>query len=213
LSALNIQIKNNKSEEHSDDKVWVMAEYDGTVKLGPKKLSDLTQINPHTYNLFDSDQPNIPKARIYFSYGDNSMPKSAILNPIDPNVKNIRYDWVELTYTGDPADCANLTAVNQLGIPMMLETFCNSTKVQNVGYKNSFNTLRDNLWSLNPKAFIGENDKTFIRVVSPNNGNDTHAKSWAEVSDFKSYLNSLAGKTFELKGLYYGNGSWASCSL
>lgn len=157
--------------------------------------------------------PNVDTSagRIYISYL-KSLPDTSIIDPCNPNVKDIRYDIVELTNTGGTKDSANLSSVNQLGIPMKLETYKSGKVVQSVGYKDSFKTIIDTLYKINKAAFIGTNGTDFIRVISPDNASsDIHASSWADKSNYSDYLNKITGESFEIIGDYYGTKVYPAC--
>lgn len=159
----------------------------------------------------DTDDPlyplynnNFAGGRIYVSFGEFPFTSNPTGNPCDPSVAELRYDWIELTADGAPAACANLSGVNQLGIAMTLESYLKNTKVSYVGYNDSLNTIKNNLYSINQKAFIGGNDTEFVRVISPDNGDTTESQSWSSVCDYEGYLKSLQGQEFEIKGYYCG---------
>ncbi|WP_445457020.1 beta-1,3-glucanase family protein [Flavobacterium sp. HNIBRBA15423] len=71
--------------------------------------------------------------RIYISYGQTW----SVLNTGYEPAQNItdanfflRYDKMELTFNGNPADVADLTSIDYWSIPMQLETYLNGTIVQ-----------------------------------------------------------------------------------
>jgi len=71
--------------------------------------------------------------RIYISYGKTWTVQNAYYEPAqnitDPNFF-LRYDKMELTFNGTPADVADLTSIDYWSIPMQLETSFNETSVQ-----------------------------------------------------------------------------------
>jgi len=71
--------------------------------------------------------------RIYISYGKTWTVQNAYYEPAqnitDPNFF-LRYDKMELTFNGDPADVADLTSIDYWSIPMQLETFFNEASIQ-----------------------------------------------------------------------------------
>ncbi len=188
-------------------------------QLMQKQLSSLpaTTYNGQQYKVICNDANNqatdplyplytnsFVSGRIYVSFGQFPFSSDPTGNPCDPSVKELRYDWVELTADGKPAACANLTGVNQLGIPMTLESYLKNQKISYVGYKDSITTIRSNLYKINTTAFTGGNGTGFVRVVSPDNGDTTQAQSWTSVSGYEDYLKSLQGQSFEIKGYYCG---------
>ncbi|NQY30242.1 MAG: hypothetical protein HRT69_12320 [Flavobacteriaceae bacterium] len=71
--------------------------------------------------------------RIYISYGKTWAVQNANYEPAqnitDPNFF-LRYDKMELTFNGDPADVADLTSIDYWSIPMQLETFLNEKSIK-----------------------------------------------------------------------------------
>lgn len=177
-----------------------MAQNNNTIKLDPVRLNELTPSlsELHTYSM------HLPtgfvSARIYISFGHDHMPVKAVLDPADPILANIRYDWVELTYNGDPADYANLTAVEQFGIPMMLQTYKNKEKIQSVGYKDSHLAIREKLYKINSNSFIGGYGSDFVRALSP-----IKNSSWRTRNNYNKYLSKIKGQHFEIKGEFHGS--------
>lgn len=99
------------------------------------------------YSLSDlSEGVNVTNfsGRIYVCYGsawavqyNDYEPAQAVT---DPNFF-LRYDKMELTFTGDPADVADLTSIDYWSIPMSLNTYMGTTKVQSVsGFTNGATT-------------------------------------------------------------------------
>ena len=116
--------------------------------------------------------------RIYVCYGDtwevqynNYEPAQAVT---DPNFF-LRYDKMELTFTGDPADVADLTSIDYWSIPMSLNTYLGTTKVQSVsGFINGATTqsvYNDLLALTNPPvsglAGPGGVDGTPVKALVP----------------------------------------------
>jgi len=73
--------------------------------------------------------------RIYVAYGTPWTVESANYEPgqavTDPNFF-LRYDKMEITYTGDPADVANLTSIDYWSIPLTLNTLLKSKPAETV---------------------------------------------------------------------------------
>lgn len=168
-----------------------------------QQISTLRPDGLNTY-IVRSSVTSFISGRIYIGYKNKpNTGNSGIIDPKDN--PNTRFDWVELTYTGDINDKANLTAVNQLGIPMKLETQDNSgNTIQSIGYKDSFNTLINKLKTKNSKAFVYGSSGEFIRVLAPNTDN-IQGKSWSTINNYNNYLNTIKSKTITIKGSYYGD--------
>jgi len=164
----NIHVMTENAAQNSSVKQYILSSLTKDGKTG-------NYIVPNTDN---------SAGRIYISF-NNPLPSTAIIDPSNPNVQSIRYDLVELTNTGGPNDSANLSSVNQLGIPMKLETYKSGKLVQSVGYKDSFKTIIDAAYKINQNSFIGSTGRDFIRVISPDNSSsDKHASSWADKSNY-----------------------------
>lgn len=71
--------------------------------------------------------------RIYISYGQTWSVLNTGYEPAQ-NITDVnfflRYDKMELTFNGNPADVADLTSIDYWSIPMQLETYLNGTIVQ-----------------------------------------------------------------------------------
>lgn len=128
--------------------------------------------------------------RIYLCYG----PTWTVVNdgyepaqtPTDPNFF-LRYDKVEMTYTGNPADVADLTSIDYWAIPMSLETYKGTEKVSKVsgllGKNTSAQSIFDALTQITRKTKHGlpalvpgqfkqmgtgpKPGKTFARIIGP----------------------------------------------
>ncbi|WP_347065367.1 beta-1,3-glucanase family protein [Flavobacterium sp. WV_118_3] len=71
--------------------------------------------------------------RIYVAYGQTWSVLKAGYEPAQNSTDAnffLRYDKMELTFNGNPADVADLTSIDYWSIPMQLETFLNGTRVQ-----------------------------------------------------------------------------------
>lgn len=98
---------------------------------------------PTTLNKISGQKITINKlvsGRIYISYGKGVGVSVPFNSPT-------RFDWAELTVIPSSSDVANLTAVDQLGIGMRLNTFDGSNKkLEEVGSANSdtvFDAMQD----------------------------------------------------------------------
>jgi len=71
--------------------------------------------------------------RIYVAYGQTWSVLNAGYEPAQ-NITDVnfflRYDKMELTFNGNPADVADLTSIDYWSIPMQLETFLSGVSVQ-----------------------------------------------------------------------------------
>lgn len=130
------------SSKYNDDEVylWFTADTATNQRYGLKKKGESQNLRLGTPYKFSDLKDGLEVSyysggRIYISYG---APLPEV--PLDPNGKpirnpgvhgdddgkgddgyNIRYDFVELTYTPHPADVADLTSMDQFAIPIQLQ--------------------------------------------------------------------------------------------
>lgn len=129
--------------------------------------------------------------RIYISYGAGVGVSVPFNSPT-------RFDWAELTVIPSSSDVANLTAVDQFGIGMRLETFNGSgTKLEEVGSANS-NTVFEAMQKIpgGPAATLKDGSGNILRVLSPN-----QTDAYPELGQ---YVKSMSGKTISLNTAFYG---------
>jgi len=94
-----------------------------------------------TYTFTTTQNKDLTGMRIYYSIG-TALPGNSEHAPIDPDMRNIRFDWVEMTLDGTSTACANLTSLEQLGICMTLTAKKdNDAPSATLGWKNKFNDL------------------------------------------------------------------------
>jgi hypothetical protein len=123
--------------------------------------------------------------RVYVSYG-------AGVDVGVPFDSPTRFDWAELTVTPSVNDVANLTAVDQVGIGMRLDTLdAGDAILETVGSANS-DTVFAALQEIpgGPQATMRDGDGNIIRVLSP-----LHSDAYPDLGD---YVRSLAGQTITL---------------
>ena len=85
---------------------------------------------------------NASAARIYFSLDDPIPTYNIEHAPDDIQMRNIRFDWVEMTQDGSPNACANITSLEQVGICMSLRAQKDSDPpINTLGWNKSFNQL------------------------------------------------------------------------
>jgi hypothetical protein len=198
-SAFTVEIDNKSGT--ADENVWVMVTANGGSPsiglLNPKKVSELPKTGntgnvPYPYFTFDE----LVAGRIYFSL-DRAMPAENILDPgRGRNMATIRYDWVEVTQDGSQNAAANLTSVDQFGIPLAIRTYKNEVQQAQAGYCKPANVVMESLKKLSKDAFVTDGVK-FVRVLAP-------VKSPESYPSFDTCLNSLKGRPITIKGYYYG---------
>jgi hypothetical protein len=129
--------------------------------------------------------------RIYVAYG-------APVTVAVPFNSPTRFDWGELTVTPGSADVANLTAVDQFGIGMRLDTLDGGgTVLETVGSANSA-TVFDALQQIpgGPQATVRDDSGAILRVLSP-----LHSTAYP---DLGGYVRSLSGQRITLRTAFFG---------
>jgi len=158
----------------------------------PKKLSEVP--DPLTVNTLDS-------GRIYISYGVPVY--EAELGTLFRS--STRFDWVELTVIPSSSDKANLTAVEQAGIGMRLDTFdAGEQHLEELGSANS-DTIFGALQKIpgGPAATVRGTGGKIVRVLSPQK-----AASYPDLADaypdLGDYVRSMSGQTIHLSTAFFG---------
>lgn len=190
-SALNVEVVNNSGHAN----VWVMAiGNDGTTSIGLTTPTPLNNLPKNSNSLLFFTLDRLIAGRIYFSL-DQPMPAEKILDPANPNVAAVRYDWVELTEDGSPSASVNLTAVDQFGVPLSLRTYAAGKQMEQAGYCKTADVIKDQLTNLSANAIIRDGGN-FIRALSPIKSNT--------YPSFQPYINSVKGQAMTIKGHFFG---------
>jgi len=145
-----------------------------------------------------SDIPNqeltinqLVSGRVYISYE----------NPVTlqvPFSSPTRFDWAELTVTPNSSDVANLTAVDQFGIGMRLDTYNGSeNQLEWIGSANA-NTIFQAMKQIpgGAAAVINDNNGSPLRVLSP-----LHS-SYPLLDE---YVSSMIGKQISMNTAFFAN--------
>ena len=132
----------------------------------------------------------IGSGRIYVAYGAGVTEQTTFASPT-------RFDWAELNVSpGSKTDVANLTAVDQFGIGMRLDTYGVTDQLkETIGAANS-NTIFNALQQIpgGPEATM-KNGSEFIRVLSPNKS--------SVYPPLTEYVQSMAGQTITLHTAFF----------
>jgi hypothetical protein len=188
--ALNFKIVNQSVYEN--DEVWITVAGEEAGFDVPEFSNDV----PKQLSLILNQELTInyvKSGRVYVAYGKSGVTKFEADSPI-------RFDWVELSEEQTPGDVANLTAVDQFGIGMRLDSFGTSDEpLEELGSANS-NTIFAALQAIpgGPGATVRDPDQNILRVLSP-----THTSAYPDLGE---YVRSMAGKPIELHSTFSGPG-------
>lgn len=185
--ALNVQIVNQSGLPDSEVFVTVAGSdtgYDvpGIVNNSPVPLNTIPG-NSVTVN-------KLVSGRLYIAYGAGVTTSVPFDSPT-------RFDWAEFTVTPNSSDVANLTAVDQFGIGMRLNTFnASGDSLEELGSANSdtvFNALQTIPGGDSATVRSGGN---IVRVLSPN-----HTSAYPLLDQ---YVQSMSGRQISLHTAFYG---------
>lgn len=186
-AALELEIVNESGRPASEVFITVAAgggfDVPGMTNDEPKPLSEIAGA--------ELTIDELVSGRVYVAYGAGVGEGTTLTSPT-------RFDWAELTVTPSASDVANLTAVDQFGIGMRLETLdAVGSQLEWLGAANS-NTIFAALQSIpgGPQATVRGPTGNVIRVISPN-------KSSA-YPDLGEYVRSMSGKTISLATAFFG---------
>ena len=189
-SAVELQIVNGST--YHDDEVWVAVygapgSYDVTDdELTPVAANEAKRLSELHGGILEINE--IVNGRVYISYGTPTV------EPPDFASKTSRFAWVELNETGAEADKINLTAVDQFGIGMRLDSYGGGQHLEALGSANS-NTIFDALQQIpgGEAATIRNSSGAILRVLSP-----THT-SYPNLGE---YVRSMAGKEITVRSTF-----------
>ena len=195
-SAVDLEIVNQSGRPDSEVYVTVFGEDPVDVTGMESNVSiSLKELDEHGDNPLHISR--LVAGRIYISYGagvnQDALPFASTTT---------RFDWVELNVHPVEADTINLTAVEQVGIGMRIETFGpGSEPLSTVGSANS-DTIFAALQQIpgGPQATIRSSSGEILRVLSPQKlpavlpGN--------AYPPLTGYMQSMAGKTITLRSTY-----------
>jgi hypothetical protein len=191
-SALDFEIVNESGRPDSEVWVTVVGTPVNVTGMSNNVSKSLQQLEEEGHNPLDVQE--MVAGRVYISYGagvdQNALPFASTTT---------RFDWVELNVTSSSADQINLTAVEQVGIGMRIETFGPSSQLLGeLGSANS-DTIFAALQQIpgGPQATIRNAKGEILRVLSP-------LKLPAVVPGLSyppltPYMQSMAGKTITLR--------------
>jgi len=187
-SALELEIANESGR--SDEDVYITV-----ASPGAYNVTGATNNTPQNLSEIAGGKLTIDEivsGRVYVSYGAGVDEATTFASPI-------RFDWAEFNFTGDDADVANLTAVDQFGIGMRLDTYAaDETRLEGLGAANS-DTIVAALQGVpgGPQATMRGPGGEFIRVLAPN--------KTGVYPDLGEYVRSLSGQTVTLRTAFFGS--------
>lgn len=191
--ALTLRIENETAED-----VYVTisgGDFDvpGMANDVPKPLGEVP--DPLTVNTLDS-------GRIYISYG---VPiHESELGELFRSAT--RFDWAELTVKPSSSDKANLTAVEQAGIGMRLDTYdAAKHHLEELGSANS-STIFAAMQEIpgGPAATVRDGSGHVVRVLSPQK-TASYPDLAGAYPDLGDYVRSMSGKTIRLHTAFFGS--------
>lgn len=197
--AVELQILNADPGAHPDSDVWVDVSGDPSSynvtndKASPEPVPNNvpTRLSNLPHGILEINE--IVNGRVYISYG------AATTEPPDFGSKTSRFAWIELNETGIDADKVNLTAVDQFGIGMRLDSYGSSEgeHLEELGSANS-DTIFAALQRIpgGPGATIRNSSGEIVRVLSP-----THTTVYPDLGE---YVRSMAGREITLHSTFSG---------
>jgi hypothetical protein len=187
-SALEVEIANRSG--HSPDQVYVTVagqpgsfDVSGVSNDVPVKLSEIPD-QTLTVN-------QLVSGRLYVAYGQGVDQSVSWDSPT-------RFHWVEFTVTPSSTDVANLTAVDQFGIAMRLDTLNRSGQLLETLSTANANRVFRALRSIpgGKGATVKGSDGRILRVLSP-----IHADTYPLLG---RYVRGMAGQTVALRTAFFG---------
>jgi hypothetical protein len=190
--ALKLRIENETAEDVYVTVTGGDFDVPGMADDVPKPLGEVP--DPLTINTLDS-------GRIYLSYG---VPiHESELGELFRS--STRFDWAELTVKPSSSDKANLTAVEQAGIGMRLDTYdAAKHHLEELGSANS-NTIFAAMQGIpgGPAATVRNGSNEIVRVLSPQK-----TASYPDLADaypdLGDYVRSMSGRTIRLHTAFFG---------
>ena len=197
--ALQLRIVNESSVLPEDVHVTITGspfEVSGMANDVPKTLKEIEE-NPSWLDI-----EKLVSGRVYISYYDALH--EAELGTLFRSPT--RFDWAELTVTPVSTDKANLTAVEQTGIGMRLDTFdSEGHQLEELGSANS-DAIFEAMQKIpgGPAATVRNGEGKPVRVISPQK-----AASYPDLAgvypDLGDYVRSMAGETIALHTAFFGS--------
>jgi hypothetical protein len=160
--------------------------------------------------------------RIYVGYGTpwnftHAGYEPSPVNPSDPNAHK-RYDKVEITYHGNPADVANATSFDYFSIPVGLNVYHGGTggtlvKSLKASPTNVTLAAMETIATPHAAAVVRDGSNNFVRVIGPSVYPPPPGLPASPYDNFDGYLDYLhtygqshGGAIARIKGHFNGTG-------
>jgi hypothetical protein len=131
---------------------------------------------------------------VYVSYGvplDSTTSAPAFIG--GGTDYNTQFQTIELTYTGNPADQGDLTAINYFTSTIGIKSYAggqSGTLLQSVGYSDyTSNAIAKQLIAIAPQAAVYANEGNLIRIVGPSSYGPSMTNPYP---NFSAYLNAIS---------------------
>ena len=137
MTKLNLEIVNDSGVSPDTIYIGFYAGSGSGPVSGVVNGKPMETINENVWYSYDSiadpgsvEIETLSGARVYVSFNGTFDAKSGLPSPIDPGSPSyyLRYDKVELTFTGSASDVADLTAIDFSAIPLSLKTLDSQRK-------------------------------------------------------------------------------------
>lgn len=185
-------------------------------------LARSTFESPNWYTLAQLDTVRLTgfSGRLYVGYGTpwtfaNPGYEPSATNPSDPNYRK-RYDKMELTYFGNPADVANATTIDYFSIPINLRVRQAGVLRGAINANTTATTLNAvrNLTTPPDAAVVRDANNNFVRAIGPSVYPPTGglpASPYPNFADYLTYLRDVYapahdGTVARIKGYFGGVG-------
>lgn len=210
------QCANTFKATYGDGEAIALKEFDG-------KQSVPVQLCSHDIRTKGMNLESVNAATLYIAIS-KEQPFSSDAAP-SPNTETFPFMQVEITYSGQQADVADLTAINYFSFPMSLISFNGKDALQMSGFgTHSGQHIIEALQNTYPKNATGaypvvkDNHGKVIRVLGPSSAyriSPEHKQHTGGYSTFKDYLKALYEQQngtppCKVRLSYTGNGGYTA---
>jgi hypothetical protein len=213
-TSLSLKIKKAKNNAHSEKQTWIGFYSGNSFDIRDAQGNTINNVNNAAkaknyqgwYKLSDLSAGltvnRFPAGRIFVCYMPDTSQPPAIEGGVMPSATNpdlpfygVRYDKMEISYTGSPYDVADLTSIDFWAIPMKLKAYGPDGKVvatqhglkPEVSAMSIYGALRD---VTNGAADV-VTATNFARIIGPGSYPSPPGLPASPYSSFESYLNYI----------------------